>query len=153
MTDSAGVASDRDAHDIMKLGSYHRRLFAAGRIVAERHFRKSDREVIVRDRACSVVDELSCTMAGQLIPPLELDPLVRSGRTHGERIAHWADVTNAAEAFFLAGLRRRTRSDAELKNALREAYSEQMREHDEGMLQLMRHVHEWSRSRGRKRGP
>jgi hypothetical protein len=92
-------------------------------------------------------------MAGQLIPPPELDPPVRSGRTHAERIAHWVEVTNAAEAFFVAGLRRRARSDAELQKAYRHAYSEQMRDHDEGMRELMRRVHEWSRSSARQRRP
>jgi len=92
-------------------------------------------------------------MAGQLIPPPELDPPVRSGRTPAERIAHWVEVTNAAEAFFLAGLRRRVSSDAELRKAYRQSYAEQMREHDEGMRQLMRRVHEWSRSSARQCRP
>ena len=90
-------------------------------------------------------------MAGQLIPLPEQDAPVRSGRTPEERIAHWVDVTNAAEAFFLAGLRRRAMTDAELQKAYRQSYEEQMREHDEGMRQLMRRVHEWSRSRAGER--
>ena len=86
-------------------------------------------------------------MAGQLIPPPELDSPVRSGSTPEQRIGQWIEITDAAEALFLAGLRRRAKSDADLRAMYRKSYHEQMRDHDEGMRELMRRVHERSRSR------
>ena len=88
-------------------------------------------------------------MAGQLIPPPELDPPVRSGSAPQHRMAQWIEVTDAAEVFFLAGLRRRAKSDADLRELYRQSYAEQMRDHDEGMRQLMRRVHERSQPRAR----
>ena len=76
-------------------------------------------------------------MAGQLIPPPELDARSQKLLTMEQRIAAWFELCEFAEAFWLAGIQRRSRADGDLRSEVRRAYAEEMQDHDRKMLHLL----------------
>jgi hypothetical protein len=76
-------------------------------------------------------------MAGQLIPPPELDPPVPDHLTPAERIALWMGVMDLCEQFLLAGLRREIGPDGDLRAAYRQWYATQMEEHDRMIKRML----------------
>jgi hypothetical protein len=65
--------------------------------------------------------------------------------TPEQRIAVWADLYDACEQFLLAGLARKVRPGGDVRQAYREWYAEQMREHDRTMRRM---VEEFNRRNG-----
>jgi hypothetical protein len=88
-------------------------------------------------------------MAGQLIPPPELDPPMHSGATPGERIKMWFEMLDLGDDFFLAGLQMRKGPDADWKEEYRQSYAEHLRDHDEAMLRMMQRFRDGGRTRAR----
>lgn len=76
-------------------------------------------------------------MAGQLIPPPELDPPMRSGTTSAERIAVWLGMLKLGEDFLVAGFRNRYGPDCDVKATFRRWYSAQMEEHDRKIERML----------------
>jgi hypothetical protein len=79
----------------------------------------------------------SGAMAGQLIPPPELDSRSQKLLTMEQRIAAWFELCELGEAFWLAGIQRRMGSEGELRSEVRRAYAKERQEHDRKMLHLL----------------
>jgi hypothetical protein len=77
-------------------------------------------------------------MAGQLIPPPELAPAIPNDATPEQCVALWVDLMNACEQFLLAGLRREIGPEGDLQAAYRQWYAEQMEQHHQTVLRMMR---------------
>jgi hypothetical protein len=77
-------------------------------------------------------------MAGQLIPPPESAPPIPKDATPEQCIGLWVDLMNACEQFLLAGLRREIGPDGDLHAAYRRWYAQQMEEHHQTVLRMMR---------------
>lgn len=67
---------------------------------------------------------------GRLIPPEDLAPRLPAESTVAERIAAWIDLVDATDEIYLATLRARGLSEAEVKEAYRENYARWAEEHD-----------------------
>jgi len=76
-------------------------------------------------------------MAGQLIPPPELEPPVPDQLTPAQRIGLWMGVMDLCEQFLLAGLRREIGPEGDLRAAYRQWYATQMEEHDQTMKRML----------------
>jgi hypothetical protein len=76
-------------------------------------------------------------MAGQLLPPPELAPLVRDDLTPAQRIDRWVAHMIICEQFLLAGLRREIGPNGDLRAAYRQWYAAQMEEHDRTMRRML----------------
>ena len=87
-------------------------------------------------------------MSGQLLPPPGSEPTVPEDATPEQCIRMWVDLMNTCEAFLMAGLRRETGPDGDVRNAFRQWYDEAMREHDDMVFRM---AHELDR-RTRKNG-
>jgi hypothetical protein len=77
-------------------------------------------------------------MAGQLIPPPELDPKSGKSLSFEQRISAWVDLLKLGDQFVLAGLRHRLGTETDLETAYREWYERKMEEHDRMMLQMLK---------------
>jgi glutathione S-transferase len=84
-------------------------------------------------------------MADQLLPPPDLAPSLPPGLSVRQRIELWLELMDAADAFVLAGLRRRIGPDGDLKAAYREWLAEHMKDHDAAMMHM---VEEFNRRTG-----
>jgi hypothetical protein len=67
----------------------------------------------------------------------DLMPSIPDNTTPEQRIAIWLELLDANEQFLLAGLRRETGPDGDLKAAYRKWHKKQMDEHDKMMFHLM----------------
>jgi len=76
-------------------------------------------------------------MAGQLIPPPELDPKSDRAVTPEMGVELWLDVLNCGEEFLLAGLRQRLGPDGDLAEGVRQNYARWLDEHDAMMRNMM----------------
>lgn len=76
-------------------------------------------------------------MAGQLIPPPELDPRSERKITPSMGVTLWLDVLNCCEQFLLAGLRDRLGPDGDLAEGVRRNYANWLEEHDQMTRNMM----------------
>jgi hypothetical protein len=75
-------------------------------------------------------------MAGQLIPPPELDLPMRDG-TSAERIALWLGMLKFGEDMLIAGFRNRYGPDCDVRATFRRWYAAQMEEQDQKLERMM----------------
>lgn len=68
----------------------------------------------------------------------QAEPTVRD--TPSARIALWRDLMRTTDKLLLAGLRRRIGPDGDLREAYRQWYAQQMREHDEVVARIARRL-------------
>ena len=74
---------------------------------------------------------------GQLIPPPELAPGPPAGATREQCIEMWFDLVDATDQIFLAALRSRYQSEAEVDAAYRECYARSVAEHDRTVYHML----------------
>ncbi len=67
----------------------------------------------------------------------QLYPSIPESLTADQRIALWAEVTDACEELVLAGLRRDLGPGGDLKRAYRLWYTEQMEEHTRALVRML----------------
>ena len=70
-------------------------------------------------------------MAGQLIPPPEMDSPTDLDVSMEQRIARWFHVMSFGRKMFEAGAKMREGPDVDLRSAWREQYQAWLEEHDE----------------------
>jgi len=73
---------------------------------------------------------------GRLIPPPELAPGPPEGATREQCIAMWFDLVEATDQIFLATLRSRYKTEAEVEAAYRENYARWAEEHDRTVVRM-----------------
>jgi hypothetical protein len=76
-------------------------------------------------------------MAGQLLPPPDMDPPPLDHLTPTQRIQLWVDLMDACEEMLLAGLRQKVGPHGDVQAAYRQWYAEQMEEHDRVMQHMV----------------
>lgn len=77
----------------------------------------------------------------QLIPMPGMEPTIPDRLTADQCVALWTDVMDANEALLLAGLRQQLGPDADLQEALRRWYAQQMEEHDRTMRRMAENLY------------
>ena len=88
------------------------------------------------------------TGIGQLIPPPELAPGPPAGATRQQCVEMWFDLVEATDQIFLAALRSRCKSEAEVEAAYRESYSRWVEEHDRTVLHMFTVLNRRQQSHG-----
>jgi len=76
-------------------------------------------------------------MSGQLLPPQELTTPLPASLTREECVLLWLDHMEACEELLLAGLRRESESDDELRDKYRDWYQRTMEDHDRAMFRMV----------------
>jgi len=87
-------------------------------------------------------------MASDVLPPAELTPRLREGRTATQAISEWLGLMDLCARFLLGMLSRTTASERERNDAYRRGYRERMEEHDRDLFQLCTTLAERSREPG-----
>lgn len=80
-------------------------------------------------------------MAGQLIPPPEMDSRSLKALTMPQSIAAWFELCELGEAFWLAGIQRQAKSAKDLRREVQRAYAEEMQSHDRKLVHLLNEFH------------
>jgi|SRR5579863_2921929 len=73
----------------------------------------------------------------RLIPPPELAPGPPAGATREQCVKKWFDLVEATDEIYLAALRSRCKSEAEVEAAYRESYARWVEEHDRKNLHML----------------
>jgi len=82
-------------------------------------------------------ESFGMTNSGELIPPPDRAATVPAGTTVAERIAAWFDLVDATDEIYLATLRSRGLSEAEVMAAYRENYARWVEEHDQRAFAML----------------
>jgi hypothetical protein len=77
------------------------------------------------------------SMAGQLIPPVELAPPVPHDLTSEQYIALWREAYDAGEQLLLAGLAREVGPGGDVLAAYRRWNDDYLRQHDEMICRML----------------
>jgi hypothetical protein len=84
----------------------------------------------------------------QLIPPPELAPPSVKHLPVAQRVAVWADLVEATEAFLLAGLERKVGPGGNVRAAYREWNARQHAERDARLIQFLKNLSRREAGRG-----
>jgi hypothetical protein len=81
-------------------------------------------------------------MAGELIPPPELDHPLPPNLTQEQLVAIWLDLLETSEQMLIAGLKATLPPGADIREAVRQVYEERSREHLEGLVRIAERLNE-----------
>lgn len=86
---------------------------------------------------------------GELIPPPELAPGPPVGASREQCIEMWFDLVEATDQIYLAALRSRYKTEAEVEAAYRENYARWVEEHDRTVFRMFTALNRRQQSHGR----